>query len=254
MKKRVYITWSHHHVIKEWFRYREHGMHLLSFDYHTDFKEAFIGKSIDPSFPFRISTERRKSYLSKHIPCNDVEAAIKDLRNDEHIDFAIRSGMIEKAFVFSHDISTFRDARVLSIPNGRKQIGQAGIFSYCEVDHPLATPHPYNDITEAKMAKLITSDEVLNEVIKTFWEYGFNAGNYIFDFDCDFIRDETAMNNRSQVLKKLIKRARAITVAREVNCVDECSGQRLSYDVIEDWLVKLIKECCCDDVEIECEL
>ena len=92
--------------------------------------------------------------MKKHIPCNDVEAAIKDLRNDEHIDFAIRSGMIEKAFVFSRNINTFRDARVLSIPIVRKQIGQAKIFSYCEVAHPLATPYPYNDTTEAKMAKM----------------------------------------------------------------------------------------------------
>lgn len=255
MKKRVYITWSHHHVIREWFRYSGRGMHLLSFDYHTDFLEAFIRKSGTPSATYEGSSGRHNSYLKKHIPCNDVEAAIKDLRNDEHIDFAIRSGMIEKAFVFSRNINTFRDARVLSIPIVRKQIGQAKIFSYCEVAHPLATPYPYNDTTEAKMAKLITSDEVLIEVIKTFGEYGFNHDNYILDFDCDFIRDEAAMNhNRLQVLKNLIRGARSITIAREANCVETCSGRTLSYDVIEDWIVNLIKECCGDDVEIECEL
>lgn len=255
MKKRVYIAESHHHVIREWYRHRGCGLHLLSFDYHTDFWEAFIRKARGPSANFTYSRERYNLYLGKHIPCNDVESAIKDLRYDEHIDFALKSGIIEKAFVFSHDGYTRCDARVLSVPTRRNQLVQAEIFSYCEVAHPLATPCPYTDATEAKMAEINTSDEVLNEVIKTFWEYGFNQDNYILDFDCDFIRDEAAMNhNRFQVLKNLIRGARAITIAREANCVEICSRQTLSYDVIEDWLVNLIKECCCDDVEIECEL
>ena len=44
VKKRVYITWLHHHVLKEWYRYCEYGTQLLSFDYHTDFREAFCGE------------------------------------------------------------------------------------------------------------------------------------------------------------------------------------------------------------------
>ena len=248
MKKRVYITWSHHHVIKEWVRYKETGVHLLSFDYHTDFFEAFIRKSWNP---VTFSRGDRNSYLTKHIPCRDVDAAIKDLRNDEHIDFALKSGMIEKAFVFSHNSSGSRNGRVLSVPNGGIQRTQARIFSYCEVWHPLAAPPPYTETTEAKMAKLITKDEVLNEVMNTFREYGFNQDNYILDFDCDFIRDKAAMEHDNyQTLKILMNGANAITIAREPNCVYECSGETLSYEEIEDWLVALIKESCGDDVEI----
>jgi len=250
MKKRVYITWFHHHVIKEWFRYREYGMHLLSFDYHTDFCEAFVGKFAGPS---KYSRELHNSYLRKHIPCNDVESAIRDLRNDEHIDFAIRSRMVDKAFIFSRNTNTFHDARVLSIPSVRKQVVRAGIFSCCEVDHPLAAPQPYNDITEARMARLIASDEVLHKVIKTFGEYGFNQDNYILDFDCDFIRDrEAMMHGKFQTLKELIRGAKAITIAREPGCVCECSGETLSYEEIETWLVGLIQDCV-DGVEIERE-
>ena len=228
-------------------------MHLLSFDYHTDFKEAFLSKCWNP-LTFSCSDRNRNRYLTKHIPCQDVDAAIKDLKYDEHIDFAIRSGMIEKAFVFSHDGNTFHDGRVLSVPNGKKQIIQARIFSYCEVDHPLANPPPYTDSTEAMMAKCITTDQVLGEVLKTFWQYGFNQDNYILDFDCDFIRDKVAMeHNRFQLLMNLIKGARAITIAREPSCVDECSRQTLSYEVINDWLVTLIKESCGDNVEFDWE-
>ena len=251
MEKRVYITWSHHHVIKEWFRYQRTGVHLLSFDYHTDFHEAFIGKSGDPSACYKYSSTRHNSYLAKHIPCQDVDEAIKDLKHDEHVDFAIRSGIIEKAFAFSRNGNSFRDKRVLSVPNHRTPIVQAQIFSYCEIHHPLATPQPYDDSTEAKMAKIITTDDVLNEVIKTFREYGFNHDNYILDFDCDFIRDKDAMTHGNfQTLKNLIIGAKAITIAREPSCVDECSGQTLSYDVIEDWLTKLIKDSCGGGVEL----
>ena len=252
MKKRVCITWSHHKVIKEWFRHRGTGVHLLSFDYHTDFHEAFIRQNWSPLT--HSCEDNRHQYLTKHIPCRDVDAAIKDLKNDEHIDFAIRTGIIEKAFVFSRNGNSFRDKRVLSVPNCQTPIVQAQIFSYCEVYHPLATPQPYDDSTEAKMAKIITTDEVLNEVIKTFREYGFNQDNYILDFDCDFIRDKDAMTHGNfQTLKDLINGAKAITIAREPSCVDECSEHTLSYEEIEDWLVKLIKESCGVDIEFDGE-
>lgn len=248
MKKRVFIVNSHHHVVKEWFRYQRTGVHLLSLDYHTDFFEAFTRKSYNPS---TISCEDRNLYLSKHILCSDVDAAIQDLWNDEHIDFALNSGMIEKAFVFSHNSTTFRDGRVLSVPNGREPLVRAHIFSYCEMWHPLAIPQPYDDSTEAKMAKLITTDQVLTEVIDTFREYGFNRDNYILDFDCDFIRDKDAMTHgRYQTLQNLINGAKAITIAREPKCVEECSGYTLSYEEIEDWLVSLIKASCGGNVEI----
>ncbi len=247
MKKRVYITWSHHHVIKEWVRYKETGAHLLSFDYHTDFHEAFLRTSWDS---VSCSCGNRDVYLRKHIPCRDVDAAIEDLWNDEHIDFALKCGMIEKAFVFSHNCSSFRDGRVLDVPNRRKQIAQARIFSFCEMWHSLATPQPYDDSTEAKMGQLITTDEVLNEVIETFREYGFHQDNYILDFDCDFVRDKAALtHNRCQTLKNLIKGAKAITIALEPTCVEECSEQTLSSEEIEAWLAKLIKDSCCNDVE-----
>jgi hypothetical protein len=251
MKKRVFIVCSHHHVVKEWFSYKGKGAHLLSFDYHTDFREAFISKSGDPRACYAYSSTLHKSYLTRHISCRDLEAAIKDLKNDEHIDFAIKSGMIEKAFVFSHDGNTYHDGRVLSVPNGRKQIVHARIFSYCEVDHPLANPPPYTDSTEAMMAKCITTNLVLDEVLKTFWQYGFNQDNYILDFDCDFIRDKDAMTHGNfQTLKNLIKGAKAITIAREPRCVDEFSGHTLSYWEVEDWLTKLIKDSCGGNAEI----
>lgn len=282
MKKRVYIVCPHHHVLKEWYRYRECGMQLLSFDYHTDFRGAFWGKSgrVYPS-------EQTAFYMREHIPCNDVGAAVKDLKNDEHIDFALRSKMIERAFVFSrmpcldlncalsvptvasHEVppkltgTALRQLKLLRAcaPIRVKDALCCGvgvscaesveirdrdlIVSYSEERHPLLA-----EKDESQRAKLVTTDEVLDRVVETFREYGFNLGNYILDFDCDFIRDPGAMAHRKlQTLKELIRGAKAITIAREPTCVIEFSEGRLSSDVIEDWLRELIQGSV-NDIEI----
>ena len=52
------------------------------------------------------------------------------------------------------------------------------------------------------------------------------------------------------LLKDLIKGAKAITIAQEPSCVLDCSRQALSYKEIEDWLIKLIRGCS-NDVQIE---
>lgn len=276
----VYIVRSHHHVLKEWYRHRGSGMQLLSFDYHTDFHEAFLRQLNDPATLGAISWERRNSFLHRHIPCADVDAAIVDLRNDEHVDFAIQSGMIEKAYVFSCCEYGNRD-RVLTVPAiemddeqtrisdfmrnfspivllgpTRREVaraqnellaahGEKRIVSLPEHRHPLLAAKE-----ESGRAKLVTTDEVLSEVLETFGVEGLNRDNYIFDFDCDFVRDEDAMTHGGfDVLKSIIRGAKAITIAQEPDCVRECSEGRLTCEEIEAWLVGLIRECV-DDVAI----
>ena len=283
MKKCVYVVLSHHHALREWFRYHECKPDLLSFDYHTDFTKAFIRKAGNPGACHTYSRERHNLYLSKHIPCEDVDAAINDLENDEQIDFAIRSGIIKKAFVFSHN-EYHRDGRVLTVPSmvmSAEQtrivefmhqfaprfidasthsdidakcdiIGETlveeGIVSYPEHRHRLLMAKD-----ESEVAKLVMTDTILKGVLETFCKNGFNQDNYILDFDCDFFRDRGAVaHDRLQLLKNLIKGAKAITIAREPSCADECSGHVLSYEEIEDWLFKLIENCI-DDVQIEYE-
>lgn len=293
MRKRVYIVWSHHHAIKEWFRYRELGLHLLSFDYHTDFHQAFLRSSCTSSqaqFGVRPYTiENHNLVLKKHIGCRDedaLEVAVNELRNDEHIDFAIRSGMIKRAFVFSCASSSFKDGRVLEVPaappiemiddhvqmmmklnslapkvlkearEGEEDLStdilvgksvEVGIVSFSEFRHPLLEGKD-----ESESARLVTTDGVLNEVLETFREQGFNKDNYILDIDCDFIRDRGAMvHEQFKTLEELIKGAKAITIAREPDCVRECSGQTLSYEDVEGWLVELIKGCIDADIKYE---
>lgn len=280
MKKRVYIAWSHHHVLREWYRHRGSGMQLLSFDYHTDFHEAFLRQLNDPATLGAISWERRNYFLHRHIPCVDVDAAIADLRNDEHVDFAIQSGMIEKAYVFSYCEYGNRD-RVLTVPAIEMDDEQTRIADFMRNFSPIVLPDPtrcevaraQNELAathgekkivsfpecrhpllvaneESERAKLVTTDDVLRKVLEAFCEEGFNQDNYILDFDCDFIRDKDAMTHeRFDVLKSIIRGSKAITIAQEPDCVCRCSEGRLTFEEIEAWIVGLIKDCV-DGVEI----
>lgn len=252
MKKRVYIVESHHHVIKEWFRYKNQGVHLLSFDYHTDFQTAFSRKGGDPLAFYEFTPKLHNSYLNKHIPCYDIDAAIKDLRHDEHIDFALRCAIIEKAYVFSCESNTFDDERMIDVSAGCICSSQSQVFSYAECYHPIVRPTHYDDKNVVWMAKNNTTDEVLTDVMEVFQKYGFNQDNYILDIDCDFIRDKAAMcHSNLNVLEKLIKGAKAITIAREPECVAEVSDCKLTSDKIENWLIDLIKKSCICGVYIE---
>jgi len=122
-----------------------------------------------------------------------------------------------------------------------------GIVSFSESRHPLL-----QGIDESESARLVTTDRVLNVVLETFREHGFNQDNYILDFDCDFIRNRGAMmHGQFQMLEGLIKGSKAITIAREPECVRECSGQTLSCEEVEEWLVALIERCVAADIKYE---
>ena len=191
--------------------------------------------------------------MNKHIPCSDIDAAIKDLKNDEHIDFALRSGIIERAFVFSCHSNSFYEGRVLSVPIVSKHCNQCRIFSYSESCHPIVSL-PYDDTDKARMAKINTTDEVLTDVMEVFKGHGFDWDNFVLDFDCDFIRDKEAMRySNVNILEKLIKNAKAITIARESSCVNECSDSKLTSDEIQEWLIGLIKKSCAEGVEVQME-
>jgi hypothetical protein len=81
---------------------------LVTFDHHTDTHLAFLrhmhrDKDILESIPEheRVAEANRLCSLVKNK--RDVENSVSLLRNDEQIDFAIRSGLISHAYVISHE-------------------------------------------------------------------------------------------------------------------------------------------------------
>lgn len=90
--KNVYIVEEHHHVLLPWSLERlklKTAPAVLTLDHHTD---------VLPAFGARVPAGRQSFGCDPET----VRRAIADLRHDEHLDFAIRSGLISSATLFSH--------------------------------------------------------------------------------------------------------------------------------------------------------
>ncbi len=107
--KAVYIVEEHHQALIPWSIERRKMASppvLITFDYHTDTRPAFLHYA----FSAAGQDERKAAILRREMSSaaaydNDARlaAAVKQLSNDEHIDYAIRAGIIKNAFVFSFE-------------------------------------------------------------------------------------------------------------------------------------------------------
>ena len=90
---------EHHQVLKAWAEYRrsrENAPAALTLDHHTDTLPAFGRTAAD-------ETERQKWIAETDFNLShSVAGAIKKLRHDEHLDLALRSGMISRSIVIAH--------------------------------------------------------------------------------------------------------------------------------------------------------
>lgn len=88
-KKKVYIVEEHHHVLLPWASEREQlgiAPHVLTLDHHTDTLPEYTHYDETHETPHEKRIDRRDP--------RQIEAALKDLRHDEHFDFAIRNDII----------------------------------------------------------------------------------------------------------------------------------------------------------------
>ncbi len=110
--KAVYIVEEHHHVLMPWSFERRKAVQpavLLTFDYHSDTRPAFLHYAFSASGQdeHKAAGLRRKMGATAAYRDSELLAgAIMKLSNDEHIDYAIRAGIIKNAFVFSFEGNT----------------------------------------------------------------------------------------------------------------------------------------------------
>lgn len=109
--KNIYIVEEHHHVLKAWEQYQ--GANVITFDYHTDTHEAFLQEASKNSFgelPLNrdeISSSERKNnqrkFFLEYDRNRNIDDIISKLKSDEHLSFAVQSGIIDFVYVCSHD-------------------------------------------------------------------------------------------------------------------------------------------------------
>lgn len=243
--KKVFFTNSHEQVLQAWYDvWNKRGrFNVLSFDNHTDLHKAFLrfafwkfknANSRDPSeaeLNDAINQRVEQIDLSKQ---ETISAAIHDLKHDEHIDCALRMGLVERFFLNLGRMGHGQvDARVKMFH-----------FNPCL---PNCLKAPHDDDCEVEKANIVIESRILAprimEIEKTIGE--LHKSPLVVDIDLDFFNTSTSLHpNDATSWLKILKSATAISIAREQKLVShlslETSGN-LTADSLECELRKMIQ-------------
>ena len=210
--KKLYIVENHHEVLEAWEKYKNQKINVITLDTHTDTKLCFENYCYHNNTTSNILIN---NYNNNRI---EIKNIISKLKNDEHIDFAVRSGIVNKVFVISYNTSN--------------NMSNTNIFS--------EEPNNYNNqlIIEYNNFTTLTSEDsyihsrtialtpkVLNDATNYFSSLDKNYANkYILDIDLDYICTMYAFDEDLSKFKELIKNAELITIAKEPSFVKYENG------------------------------
>ena len=235
---------SHHYALLPWGEWRRElgrPLRLLTLDAHTDTEDAFhryaceAGKSEPWGRPISYEQDRvaRIARLSAD-DASSVEAAIQDLHHDEHIDAAIRSGILDAAFILAHGTSGVSEEfpldRMVLLDDRKLQSGG-------DAERQLR-----DEIIEA-----VSLQERLGQASKICRAAGESDPldlPFILDIDLDAFNTRQAIAPQDpSVFYELIRRAYAISIAQEPGCVEACQieGERLAAPWLEKQLMAHIE-------------
>lgn len=137
--KDLYIAGSHNRVLEAW----EPGVcqNVFSLDYHTDTRPAFenysywradseltAGHCSDHDLrKVELSDQKIRHYLENRISMDQVN---DNLRHDEHLDFAVRTGLIDKAFILSTNSNEKSSNPNVHIVGSLEEYGGQSLMEY----------------------------------------------------------------------------------------------------------------------------
>jgi hypothetical protein len=236
--KDVYTVDNHHDVIMAWHRQflKAGPIALISFDYHTDLRKAFSLRASQASLIESGQNQFIQNRLSRvDITCSSsIASAITELRHDEHIDFAIQTGIVKAAFV--------------SLGCGSPGMPHKDVHVYSfDPCIPTCRRSPHNEACLMKRAGMVIESEILSPRVVDMEKKigcGLHAGNMVLDVDLDiFNRRKAIAPNDISVFHHLIQSAMLVTIAREPNCVANLKlvkDKKLNANYLEKALKKII--------------
>ncbi len=252
--KDVYIVDDHHKALAPWALIRrtvDHASNLITIDHHTDVYEAFLRHAHQQTMSGNGDTYGLSRTLVKKIDFrNDqsLEWAIEHLCHDEQIDAATMSDVLNYAFCIQ-----------LSDNSGNQSIEQQAYDLDRQTRWPLppalpaphrpmtyadppnrifVIPHecaigctrmPHNDDCVIEHGNMILESDYLDDQLVRGVEMSRCVGMpnlealpYILDIDLDAFHSRRAIAPADpSTFYRLIRNARALTVATEAQCVDE---------------------------------
>lgn len=234
-KKRVFVCEEHHHVLKFWQQFKDLEPYVLTFDHHTDLNLTFQHElySRDKQHNYESSEELTayRSQLLNEVSEGNFET-IKKLKHDEHVDTAVKSGIVKKVLVHAKDSYPGRPADVYSINGDEDYAGQPIINN----------PRNYQDPNLAINSKqLEDSFQLFDRCIpREEW-----LNNFILDIDLDYFTTTKAIKPKDNAFfKLLIKKALVISIAKESHWISiwrRDSDKELTVDYLLTELFKLIE-------------
>jgi hypothetical protein len=280
--KPVALFEKHHFALLPWHDWRlslPAPPRLLSLDYHADSMIAFRGYACaaaagsrarpDWGIVAEIERQRRMSRVVENDPAS-VEDAVRDLHNDEHIDAALHAGILDIAFVVSHDCDEFlrsNEQIVLDLKCVPQEDLDPDMIGGPIPEIPAVAPPPFsysipknrvviledkefgND-DEARTRRWrdsLIESEFLAERLALIDHISTSAGiprlferPFILDIDLDAFNTRRAIAPvDSAVFYNLVRRAVGITIAREPECVTfyQYKGEELTAEWLEEALI-----------------
>lgn len=270
--KKMYAFEKHHYAMIPWHEIRQaHGqpIRLLTFDYHTDTRIAFSGfacQKVDGStVPSREFVETVSQQAVADINLSSLESiyeSVARLRYDEHIDAAVKSGLISIAFVLSshndqgHIVSneqraldqrsaeqlTVRiDGEEITLPRPRPKAEPP--YTYLIPDNKIVILEnlPVHDGEDRDYKNSVIEScflnarlQVVDDICRTSGIKRLFEEPFILDIDLDYFNtNKSIAPNDASVFHELIRRSTAITIARESDCVQLCQIEGEGLNSIE---------------------
>ncbi|MCP3967731.1 MAG: hypothetical protein GY750_00215 [Lentisphaerae bacterium] len=209
--KRIYIADNHHEVLPAWeVEHKNTGLSpaLLTLDHHTDNLKAFLRAGLESDFS------------------GNTAEAIKLLRHDEHIDYALCKGWISYSVIFSHVAAANQHSKIKVVWN------------------PATPPYPTSPSVQQEFKNY--ADQVLeNSFLQKRLESAFSEmpKNFILDIDLDYFHTTQSINPKNcEIFYKLIQDCEIITISREDTWVNllRLEGEMITSDSLQEALLKHI--------------
>lgn len=252
--KDVYVVDDHHKALAAWALIRRPlaaAPNLITLDHHTDTHDAFLRygywehekKRVPDADAFRAQLVAQIDYASDPA----IEAAIANLKYDEHINAATMSRILGKAFCIQlSDRGGYQSIEEAEASELRNQwppkpvhvqpcrpftylaaAGNVYVISHdCYIGCEAGT---HDESCEVMRAGQIIDAKYLDDQLQRGAEISrcigladLEAAPYILDIDLDVFHTRRSINPENpSTFYRMIKNAVAITIATEAQCVNE---------------------------------
>lgn len=264
------IVKKHHHAFRHWAHHRrsvESAPILVTLDHHTDtlmayYRSFFNGiNNVKQRHDEAIAYARSVNFRDD----NSIDAAIKRLEYDQHIDAAIKADILSKAFVINYsekldkptsiEIDDYyklypiylqkmqplppKPLRPYHYPessNSMYVIGCESSIGCGRTTHDEECEKIHYDVAiESEL--LAEKLAIINEIVPGMVIDTRITQSYILDIDLDYFHTRKSINpDNTMIFYQLIRNADLITVALEQGCVEYNSYEE--EDVTSEWLLE----------------